>query len=256
MTTEAHTLSVSGVRVAVVRKAIRNLHLGVYPPDGRVRVAAPLAVSDAAVRVAVIGKLRWIRRQQAAFEKQERQPERRMVSGEDHYFLGRRLRLEVVETDGRSSLRQKSPRVLLLQAHRGSDADKRLAVLQRWYRGQLRTLIPPLIKKWEKKLDVRAADWGIKRMKTKWGSCNPEARRIWVNLELAKKAPECLEYIVVHELAHLREQKHGDAFIKLMDAALPQWRAARAALNKAPLAEESWGAGPPDGTSDRLAQNL
>ncbi|MEZ4302518.1 MAG: SprT family zinc-dependent metalloprotease [Polyangiaceae bacterium] len=242
MTTEPHSLSVSGLRVAVVRKAIRNLHLGVYPPDGRVRVAVPLAVSDAAVRVAVIGRLRWIRRQQAAFAAQPREPERDMVSGESHYFLGRRYLLEVSETGDRGAVgvNVKNRRVLEMRVRPGTDAPRRAALLQRWYREQLRELVPALITKWEKRLGVSLAEWGIKRMKTKWGSCNAKARRIWLNLELAKKPLGCIEYIVVHELAHLKAKKHDDRFVKLMDEGLPQWRHTRKLLNAAPLASETW----------------
>lgn len=236
MTTEPHSLSVSGVHVAVVRKAIRNLHLGVYPPDGRVRVAAPLAVSDAAVRVAVIGKLRWIRRQQAAFAAQPREGDREMVSGESHYYLGRRYLLEVTERPGAANVRLKNTRVIELQVRPGTDATGRALALQRWYRDQLRELLPRLIAKWEKRLGVTLAEWGIKRMKTKWGSCNAKARRIWLNLELAKKPPECLEYIVVHELVHLKAKKHDERFVKMMDAGLPRWRQAKRVLNAAPLA--------------------
>lgn len=240
MTTEAHTLSVSGLSVAVVRKPIRNLHLGVYPPDGRVRVAAPMAVSDAAVRVAIIGKLRWIRQQQAAFAAQPREGERAMVSGESHYFLGRRYLLEVVEADGSPKVRRKNARRLVMEARPGLDAAQRTVVLQRWYREQLRELVPPLLRKWERRLGVTVAEWGIRRMKTKWGSCNAKARRIWLNLELAKKPPECLEYVLVHELMHLQAHRHDERFVGLMDRHLPRWRHVRKVLNAAPLAGETW----------------
>lgn len=240
MTTEPHSLSISGVQVAVVRKAIRNLHLGVYPPDGRVRVAAPMAFTDAAVRVAVIGKLRWIRRQQAAFATQPREAERDLVSGESHYYLGRRYLLEVSERPGTSNLHLKNTRVMQLQVRPGTAPAQRELVLQRWYRDQLRELLPRLIAQWQKRLGVTLAEWGIKRMKTKWGSCNPSARRIWINLELAKKPPECLEYILVHELVHLRERKHDERFVRMMDRHLPNWRHVKKVLNATPLAIETW----------------
>jgi predicted metal-dependent hydrolase len=240
MTTEAHHLTVSGVRVAVVRKAIKNLHLGVYPPDGRVRVAAPLSVSDAAVRVAVIGKLRWIRRQQAGFQEQARQSERAMVPGETHYFLGRRYRLEVVSTEGPSRVVLRNRTVLELQAAAGMEAAQRERLLQRWYRDRLRELVPPLLEKWQAALGVEIAAWGIKKMKTKWGSCNADARRIWLNLELVKKPPECLEYLVVHELIHLIVRHHDERFRALMDRHLPRWPQIRRVLNAAPLASDTW----------------
>lgn len=240
MSTETHRITVSGVRVTVVRKNIKNLHLGVYPPDGRVRVATPLAVSDEAVRLAVVGKLGWIRRQRARFASQPRQSRREMVSGESHYFLGRRCRLQVHSRDEpvRVSLRGKS--VIDLSIRPGMSVEERELLLQRWYRTQLKSLVPPLLEKWQRALGVQVAAWGVKRMKTKWGGCTIDARRVWVNLELAKKPARCLEYIVVHELLHLRERHHGDAFVKLMDGALPSWRTLRTELNRAPLGHETW----------------
>jgi predicted metal-dependent hydrolase len=231
---------VSGVRVSVVRKEIKNLHLGVYPPDGRVRVAAPLAVSDAAVRVAVISKLRWIRRQRTAFDTQERESKREMVSGESHYFLGRRYRLVLVTTHGKGSVVLRNRTIMELHARPGLTAEQREHVLQRWYRESLRELAMPLLAKWQGVLGVTVEEWGIKRMKTRWGSCNAKARRIWLNLELAKKPPECLEYLIVHELVHLLVRHHDDRFHALMDRHLPKWRAARKTLNTAPLAHEIW----------------
>lgn len=240
MTTEARHLTISGVRVAVVRKGIKNLHLGVYPPDGRVRVAAPLAVSDAAVRIAVISKLGWIRRQQAAFEQQARQSTREMVDGESHYFLGHRYRLDLVHTHGPGRVVLRNRKIMELHARADQDAGERERLLHRWYRARLRELVPPLLEKWQRALGVQVAGWGLKKMKTKWGSCNAAARRIWLNLELAKKPPECLEYIVAHELAHLLVRHHDDRFHALMDRHLPKWRLIRQTLNTAPLASDTW----------------
>jgi predicted metal-dependent hydrolase len=240
MNTRSRVLTVSGVSVEVVRKAIKNLHLGVYPPDGRVRVAVPLVLSDSAVRVAVIGKLRWIRRQQATFARQPRQPQRLMVAGESHFFLGNRYRLTLVETHGRCDAVLRNRKVMEIHARPQGDAGHRARVLLRWYRERLRELVPPLVAKWEGKLGVRAAAWGIKMMKTKWGTCNPRARRIWLNLELAKKPPECLEYIVIHELVHILVRHHDDQFHALMDRHFPRWRQIRRDLNAAPLAHAKW----------------
>ncbi len=240
MNTDAKTITVSGLDVQVVRKAIKNLHLGVYPPAGRVRVAAPLTVSDNAVRLAVVGKLGWIKRQRSRFRDQPRQSEREMVSGESHYFLGRRYRLRVVETDGVSRIVLRSRTFLELHVRPTLSAAGRKRVLQEWYREQLRLLIPPLLSKWEEILGVHAAAWGIKRMKTKWGACSVEPRRVWLNLELARKPSECLEYLIVHELTHLIERHHNQRFIALMDRHLPHWRRSRQELNAAPLAHESW----------------
>jgi len=241
VTTETTSLTVSGIPVEVVRKDIKNLHIGVYPPNGRVRVAAPLVVSDEAVRLAVVDKLGWIRRQQARFADQSRQSKREMVNGESHWFLGRRYRLRVQEQAGPARVALRGVATLDLLVRPGTNAEQREAVLARWHREQLRALIPPLLEKWETALGVQVADWGIKRMKTKWGSCNPKARRVWLNLELAKKPIQCLEYIVVHELVHLLERHHDERFTALMDTHLPPWRHSRELLNRAPLAHEEWG---------------
>ena len=238
-TETAHRIVVHHLAVDVVRKSIKNLHLGVYPPEGRVRVAAPLAVSDEAVRRAVIGKLGWIRRQQANFLAQPRQGEREMVDGESHYFLGQRYRLRIILCEG-------TPKVVLnncrLELHVRPDlpAEERRRVLQEWYRSRLKELVPPLLEKWLPILGVEPAGWGIRKMKTKWGSCNTEARRIWLNLELAKKPVQCVEYILVHELTHLWERQHNDRFRLLMDQAMPLWRLRRDELNQAPLSCENW----------------
>jgi predicted metal-dependent hydrolase len=240
MNTKSHYIRINGMRVDIVRKDIKNLHLGVYPPHGRVRVAVPLAVNDEAVRLAVIGKLGWIKRQQAGFESQPRQSEREMVSGEAHYYLGRRYRLRVIEHDGPGQVVLRTKTLLEIHARSDSAVEYREQVLQRWYRGQLKHMIPELIEKWESKLGIQIATWGVKRMKTRWGTCNIEARRIWINLELAKKPIQCLEYIVVHEMVHLLERHHNDTFIAIMNKCLPQWRMYRDELNAAPLAHEAW----------------
>ena len=238
--TETHYITIQGLSVEVVRKAIKNLHLGVYPPEGRVRVAAPLAVSDEAVRLAVIGKLGWIKRQQAGFKAQARQGLREMVDGESHYFLGHRYRLRVICGTGPSRIVLNKSR-LELHVRPEVTREEREKTLQRWYRARLKELVLPLLKKWEPVLGVEASAWGIKKMKTKWGSCNADARRIWLNLELAKKPAQCVEYVVAHELAHLRERRHDDRFRALMDQAMPQWQTRREELNRAPLSHEGWG---------------
>lgn len=240
MSTRASTITVSGMRVEIVRKAIKNLHLGVYPPNGRVRVAAPLAVNDDAVRLAVVTRLPWIKRQQAGFHRQERQSERRYVSGETHFVFGRRYRLRVVEHDGPARIQNTSPKTLTLHVKPGSDIAKREKAFNDWYRQALRGAAVPLITKWSGLIGVAEPDWGIKRMKTKWGSCGSSSRRIWINLELAKKPPQCLEYIIVHELSHLIERKHNDRFVKLLDRHLPNWRTIRDELNAVPLRHEHW----------------
>ena len=240
MNTEKRQIVVNGLAVQIVRKAIKNLHLGVYPPNGRVRVATPLSVTDAAVRLAVIGKLGWIQRQQARFAAQPRQSEREMVSGESHYFLGRRYRLRVVAHDGAAKIVLRNRSRIELHAQAEATAPQREQMLHRWYRQQLKKLIPPLLEKWQTALGVQVADWRIKKMKTKWGTCTIEARRICLNLELAKKPVPCLEYIIAHEMVHLLERHHNDRFIAIMDKSLPNWRSCRDQLNAAPLGHETW----------------
>ncbi len=237
---KGHRIDVGGTPVEVVRKDIKNLHVGVYPPSGRVRVAVPLHLDDDAVRLAVISRLGWIRRQQAEFQGQERQSQREFVTGESHYFEGRRYRLDVVEYHGPPAVRLANNTRMALQVRPGANRDAREAVLYRWYRRQLRGRLPRLAAKWEPKVGERVAEVRIRRMKTRWGTCNPDARRIWLNLELAKKPLSCLEYVLVHEMVHLIERTHSERFRCLMDALMPRWRTHREELNQAPLAHEDW----------------
>jgi len=237
---ERSKIIVRGIPVELLRKNIKNLHLGVYPPNGRVRVAAPMRLDNEAVRLAIVSRLGWIRRKQKMFEGQTRQSKREMITGESHYFQGRRFRLDVREYKGRARVSLRNNATMELRVRPGTGRDKREEILNRWYRQQLREQIPVLIARWEPEMEVRVAEWGIKKMKTLWGSCNPRARRIWLNLELAKKPPECLEYILVHEMVHLLERHHNDRFKELLDKFLPRWRLGRDELNRAPLTHEDW----------------
>jgi predicted metal-dependent hydrolase len=240
VTTDRRIIEVGDIPVEIVRKDIRNLHVGVYPPSGRVRVAAPLLVDDDAVRLAVVSRLGWIRRQQRGFELQDRQSQREMVTGESHYFQGRRYLLDVVEHNGPPMVRITNRTTMALYVRHRTDRDGRDVVLQRWYRQRLREQLPALRAKWEPKVGVTIAEIRIKKMKTRWGSCNPDARRILLNLELAKKPISCLEYVLVHEMVHMTERHHTKRFRWRMDALMPSWRAYRDALNQAPLAHEDW----------------
>jgi len=239
MSTASACLSVNGIDVDVVYKDIKNLHVGVYPPVGRVRVAAPQRLDETHVRLAVIQRLPWIKRQRKQMQNAIRQSAREMVSGESHYVWGERCRLTVVERPTRPSVELDGGRLLLF-VPRNLDTAARLELLQRWQRRQLRAAIPSLIEKWEPTIGRSVPSWGIRRMKTKWGSCNCESGRIWFNLELSKKQPRCLEYVVVHEMTHLLERNHGERFTALMDVFLPDWRDRRDELNSAPLADERW----------------
>ena len=240
MNTEQHKIIVSGLPVEIVRKNIKNLHLGVYPPAGRIRVAAPLRVSNEAVRLAVVGKLGWIKRQQAHFEQQPRQSAREMVSGESHYFSGQRYRLRVYSVDETAKVVIRNASIIELHVRVGASVETRQRAMMSWYRQYLKDTIPRLLEKWQKRLGVRVSSCGIKKMKTKWGTCNAEAGRIWINLELAKKSVDCLDYVVLHELVHLLVRRHDDKFVEIMDRCLPRWRALRAELNGLPLAHEVW----------------
>jgi predicted metal-dependent hydrolase len=240
VTIEPRQIEVGGITIEVLRKEIKNLHVGVYPPNGRVRVAAPLRLDDEAVRLAVISRLGWIRRQQAAFQQQDRQSNREMVTGESHYFGGRRYRLNLIEQDGPATVSLVNNTAMELRVPPGTERHKRQAALHAWYRKQLRQQLPPLLAKWQPKVGVTVAELRIKKMKTRWGSCNAEARRIWVNLELAKKPVSCLEYILVHEMVHFLERRHNERFRDLMDKLVPSWRLHREELNRAPLAHETW----------------
>ncbi len=223
----------------VVRKSIKNLHLGVYPPEGRVRVAVPLWIDNGAVRLAVISKLGWIKRQQARFVDQLRQPKREMRTGESHYYQGRRYRLRVAEqTSGANGMTLHGTSEMELRVRKGSDAKRRKVVLDEWYRCRIKERVPELIVKWEPVIGVKVAEWGIKRMRTRWGTCNIGARRIWLNLALIKESPQCLEYVLVHEMIHLLEQHHNGCFRKYMDQFMPQWHLYQDELNRSPLGHE------------------
>lgn len=239
MATERSSLVVSGIKVEVIRKDIANLHLAVYPPDGRVRVAVPPHIDDDAVRLAIVEKLGWIRRQQAELAAQPRQSERSYVSGESHYFLGRRLRLQVDERPAAASVTLPTKTKMVLSVRPGSDAAVRRGVVERWYRQQLRTVLEPLIDHWADALGVQPTSWSVRHMRTKWGSCSP-AGRILFNTELVKKPPEAIEYVALHELAHLIDDSHSQRFTAILDKHLPDWQRRQDILNTAPLAHEDW----------------
>lgn len=223
-----------------MRKPIKNLHLSVHPPEGRVRVSAPQRIDDEAVRLAVVSRLAWIRRHQRSFADQLRQSKREMVSGESHYFRGRRYRLRVTEHNGPNWISVNGASELKMRVRPGTDRNRREQLLNDWYRRYMKDLVPVLISKWQPVVGVQVEDWGVKKMKTRWGSCNTRDRRVWLNLELAKKSPHCLEYVLVHEMVHLLERHHNNRFKALMERFMPQWRLYQDELNQAPLAHEEW----------------
>lgn len=223
-----------------MRKQIKNLHLSVLPPLGKVRVTAPLAMKEDAIRTLLATRLAWIKRQRTKFQGQERQTRREYVSGETHYYWGRSCRLQVVYEDKPSNVSLKGKGKIILSVRPNSDRAKREQVMMDWYRKELRSVANERIAHWQKTMGVQVSTWGIKRMKTRWGTCNEKAGRIWLNLELAKKPEYCLNFIIVHEMTHLLERKHNDIFKAHMDTFLPRWRQYKDELNCAPLHFESW----------------
>ncbi len=227
------------VALDVVLKDIKNVHLSVHPPTGRVRISAPRRMSLDTLRVFAISKLDWIKQQQAKLRQQEREEPRDYVDRESHYVWGRRYLLSVTESDAPPAI-ELSHRRMLLRVRPGTARGKREALVEAWYRQQLKAAVPPLLARWQPLMGVRVERFFVQRMKTKWGSCNPGARTIRLNTELAKKPPECLEYIVVHELAHLLEPTHNARFVGLMDRFMPQWQFHRQVLNRLPVRREMW----------------
>lgn len=233
------TLALPGLQVELVRKAIRLVHLSVLPPDGRVRVAAPEQVPLEIIRLFVIDKLGWIRSRQARLQAQERDSPRTFGSKESHWVWGRRLLL-VRHVEAAAPRVEVTPRRLHLVLRPDTSPAQADAVLQAWHRQQVHAAAAQLVPMWQARLGVQASRIHVQRMKTRWGSCNPQARSIRLNSELARKPPECLEYIVVHELLHLLEPTHNARFRALLDQHLPQWTQLRQRLNSAPLRHEDW----------------
>jgi hypothetical protein len=232
-------LQLGDIAVRIVRKNIKNVHLGVYPPAGGVRIAAPTRMSEAAIRVLAISKLGWIKQQRKAFQAQERETARAYVSGESHYLWGKRYLLTVEERPQSPAIAVKHSR-LVLRVRPDTAIAKRQVLMDDWYRQQVKQAVPSLLAKWESRLGVKAARFLARRMRTKWGSCNAAAGNISLNSDLAKKPPECLEYIVVHELAHLIEPTHNARFVAMMDRAMPHWQHHRRQLNRLPVRHEDW----------------
>jgi len=233
-------LQVGNIEALVIRKPIKNLHLAVLPPAGKVRVSAPLTMKDDAIRTLLATRLAWIKKQQAKFVGQERQTRRDYVSGENHYLWGKRCRLEVVYENTPSSVSLKGKDKIILNIRPNSHRAKREQILMDWYRKELRVIASNLIERWQKTIGVQLNAWGIKRMKTRWGTCNQKAGRIWLNLELTKKPEHCLEFIIVHEMTHLLERSHNDRFKAYLDRFMPRWRQYKEELKRSVLSYERW----------------
>lgn len=225
-------LLVSDIEIEVAKKNIKNVYLSVYPPNGQVKISAPKKMTDDDIRLFVMSKVPWIKKQQRKFKNQERIPEREYKSGESHYFGGQQYLLNVIyQNSNKSKVEIRNNKYIDLYVKEGSGKEKREDIIKEWYRKELKSIIPPLIQKWEEIMNLRVNEWGVKQMKTRWGTCNINAKRIWLNLELAKKSPHCLEYIIVHEMAHLIERGHGDKFKAIMDRYYPNWKNVNAELN-------------------------
>lgn len=232
-------LQLGDIGVDVVLKDIRNVHLSVNPPTGRVRISAPSGTSPDAIRAFAVSKLDWIKKQQHALQNQEREPVREFLERESHYIWGRRYLLAVVESNTAPSV-ELHHRRMALNMRPGTSVEERRAVVDQWYRDQIKKALPSLLTKWEPLMGVKAEQVFVRRMKTKWGSCNHKARNIRLNTELARKPPECLEYVLVHEMAHLIEPTHNPRFVAVMDQMMPNWQSHRHVLNQLPVPQEMW----------------
>jgi hypothetical protein len=240
MNTEMGKKNNGDFEFCTIRKDIRNIHLGVYPPDGRVRVAAPTGTTDETIKVLIASKTPWIKKQQSRFEKQERQAKREFVSGESHFFMGDRYLLSVIYDNSASKVEIKGKSRIDLHARAGAPIKKRERLMDDFYRLELKRRIPVLISKWEKTTGIKVSEFRIRKMKTKWGTCSQKYKRVWINLELAKKPPHCLEYVVVHEMVHLVHRTHNKEFTRLMNTFMPQWAQYKEELNKRPLGYSRW----------------
>ncbi len=233
------TIDLGGIPADVLRKRIKHVHLSVYPPAGRVRISAPEQMALDTIRVFAISRLPWIKGQQSKVQAQEREAPRDYIDRESHHLWGKRYLLTVVERDAAPCIDRQHSRIVL-SVRPGTPAGRREALLDDWYREQVKAAVPPLLVKWEALMGVKSSKVFVQRMKTQWGSCNPASRAIRLNTDLAKKPPECLEYIVVHELAHLIEPSHGPRFVSVMELFLPKWQHFRGELNSLPVRHEDW----------------
>jgi predicted metal-dependent hydrolase len=235
----ATKIELGDIAVEVVKKDIKNVHLSVYPPRGRVKISAPLRMKLETIRVYAISKLGWIKQQQKKLLEQQRETQREYLDRESHYVWGKRYLLQITESKAAPVVELKH-RKIILTVRPSIGEEKRQVIVDEWYRSELKRTALPLIGKWEQLIGVKVDRLFVQKMKTKWGSCNAQAKSVRLNTELAKKPPECLEYIVVHEMVHLIVRRHDDVFSSLMDRYLPNWRLTRQRLNAEPLAHTHW----------------
>jgi len=240
MNTNHNKISLYGLDVETVKKDIKNIHVGVYPPNGRVRVATPLKTTDETIKQIILTKMAWIKKQQKRFKEQERQTKREYVSGESHYFMGNRYRLNVIQTEAKPHLEIKRKTRIDMYVKPQATVEQKEKIFEDFYRRELKKQIPKLLNKWEKRTGLSVKEVRIRKMKTKWGSCNPNHQRIWLNLELAKKPQRCIEYIIVHEMAHLIEKNHTKKFKALLNSFMPKWTQYKKELNTGKLGHFTW----------------
>lgn len=225
-------ITVKDITAEIEWKAIKNIHLTIYPPDARIHVSAPEKMSEDAIRLFLISKLSWIKERVRQIQHQERQTEREYVSGENHYFKGIRYRLKIIYHDAPPKVEIQGTQFIVMYIRENTKTERRAEILKEWYRGELKKLLPDYITKWEQLLEVKANKWEVKQMKTLWGSCNHKTRNILFNLELMKKPLRCIEYIVVHELLHINIRLHNEEFTSKLNYHFPDWRTIKNELNE------------------------
>ncbi len=225
-------IEVANISVEVEWKNIKNVHLTIYPPNARVHVSAPIGMTEEAVRLFLVTKIPWISQRISQILNQSRQTPREYVSGENHYFKGHRYRLKVLYHNAPAKVEIQGNEYIKLYVREGVTEERRAEVLREWYRSELKLILHTLITQWEKTLEVTVNKWEVKQMKTLWGSCNHHTRNIIFNLELIKKPLSCIEYIVVHELLHIRVRLHNEEYTALLNHYFPNWRILKDELNE------------------------
>ena len=225
-------ISISDISAEIEWKEIKNVHLTIYPPNARIHVSAPLAMTEEAVRLFLITKQSWIRKQVSLVLDQNRQTPREYVSGENHYFKGHRYRLKVVYHNAPPKVEIQGNEYIVLFVREGTTVERRAEILREWYRFEFKSILPVLIAKWEETLGVKVNKWEVKQMKTLWGSCNHRTHNVIFNLELIKKPLHCIEYIVVHELLHIKVRLHNEEYTSLLNRYFPNWKQLKDELNE------------------------
>jgi len=240
MSTKNQTIEVGGIKVLVLKKDIKNLHLNILPPSGKVRVSAPLDMGQDAIRTFLATRINWIKKHRHSFLQQERQTPRQYIGGESHYLFGKRYKLQVNYVEQKPTVQIRGVKEIVLNVRPESNVDKREEVLWNWYRDKLKNHLEPNIQKWQKKIGQEFGQWRVRKMKRSWGNCNENNKTVSFNLKLAQKPKSCIEYVIVHELLHLIERSHNNRFVKLLDKYMPNWQHEKDKLNRQILSPEEW----------------